>query len=87
MMREKDNLDPGEIISRRDYQEILLARMAGGDLYANEQRMKLRRADMLLDKLRIAAGEKPLYSAVRVEVKLFAFHEGAVPVPDGSLLP
>lgn len=69
MMQEKDNLDPGEIISRRDYQEILLARMAGGDLYANEQRMKLRRADMLLDKLRIAAGEKPLYSTVRVEVK------------------
>ena len=68
-MREKDNLDPGEIISRRDYQEILLAKMAGGDLYANEQRMKLRRADQLLDKLRIAAGEKPLYSAVRVEVK------------------
>lgn len=69
MMQEKDNLDPGEIISRRDYQEILLARMAGGDLYANEQRMKLRRADMLLDKLRIAAGEKPLYSTVSAEVK------------------
>ena len=69
MMQEKDNLDPGEIRSRRDYQEILLARLAGGDLYANEQRMKLRRADMLLDKLRIAAGEKPLYSAVRVEIK------------------
>lgn len=50
-----------EILSRRDYQEILLARMAGGDLYANELRLSIRRADMALDKLRIAAGEKPLY--------------------------
>lgn len=48
---------PKEILSRRDYQEILLARMAGGDLYANELRMKIRKADMALDKLR----EKPLY--------------------------
>ena len=52
---------PKEILSRRDYQEILLARMAGGDLYANELRLSIRRADMALDKLRIAAGEKPLY--------------------------
>lgn len=50
-----------EILSRRDYQEILLARMAGGDLYANELRLSIRRADMALDKLRIACGEKPLY--------------------------
>ena len=41
-----------EVLSRRDYQEILLARMAGGDLYANELRMKFRRADQLLDVLR-----------------------------------
>lgn len=54
--------EPGkETLSRRDYQEILLARMAGGDLYANELRMKIRKADMALDKLRIACGEKPLY--------------------------
>ena len=46
-----------EVLSRRDYQEILLARMAGGDLYANEQRMRIRRIDMALDKLR----EVPLY--------------------------
>ena len=52
---------PKEILSRRDYQEILLARMAGGDLYANELRLSIRRADMALDKLRIAAGDKPLY--------------------------
>lgn len=52
---------PKEILSRRDYQEILLARMAGGDLYANELRLRIRRADMALDKLRIACGEKPLY--------------------------
>lgn len=52
---------PKEILSRRDYQEILLARMAGGDLYANEIRLKIRRVDMALDKLRIACGDKPLY--------------------------
>lgn len=40
------------VLSRRDFQEILLARMAGGDLYANELRMKFRRADQLLDVLR-----------------------------------
>lgn len=46
-----------EVLSRRDYQEILLAKMAGGDLYANEQRMLIRRADIMLDRFR----EKPLY--------------------------
>ena len=50
-----------EVLSRRDYQEILLARMAGGDLYANEERMRIRRIDMALDKLRVACGEKALY--------------------------
>jgi len=60
-MRKKADI-PKEILSRRDYQEILLARMAGGDLYANELLMKIRRADMALDKLRIAFGDKPLYS-------------------------
>lgn len=48
-----------EIFSRRDYQEILLARMAGGDLYANEERMRIRKVDMSLDKLR----EIPLYAS------------------------
>lgn len=47
----------GEVLSRHDYQEILLAKMAGGDLYANETRMKLRKVDKLLDAFR----EKPLY--------------------------
>lgn len=50
-----------EVLSRRDYQEILLARMAGGDLYANEQRLRVRKVDMLFDKLRVACGEKALY--------------------------
>lgn len=50
-----------DVLSRRDYQEILLARMAGGDLYANELRMRMRRFDMSLDMLREATGEKPLY--------------------------
>ena len=59
-MRKKADI-PKEILSRRDYQEILLARMAGGDLYANELRLSIRRVDMALDKLRIACGEKPLY--------------------------
>lgn len=51
-----------EILSRRDYQEILLARMAGGDLYANEERLRIRQVDMMLDKLREACGEKMLYN-------------------------
>ena len=50
-----------EILSRRDYQEILLARMAGGDLYANEERLRIRQVDMMLDKLREACGGKVLY--------------------------
>ena len=49
-----------EVLSRRDYQEILLARMAGGDLYANEVRLKLRKVDMALDKFR----EKPIYGNI-----------------------
>ena len=58
-MEKNENAKPEnfEIVSRSDYQEILLARMAAGDLYANEVRMKLKRIDMALDALR----EKPLY--------------------------
>lgn len=59
MKRESDISE--EIFSRRDYQEILLARMAGGDLYANEERLRIKKVDMMLDRLRIACGEKPLY--------------------------
>jgi len=47
----------GEFLDRWEYQEILLARMAGGDLYANEARLKMRRVDLMLDRLR----DKPLY--------------------------
>lgn len=54
-------IDEEEVLSRRDYQEILLARMAGGDLYANELRMKIREVDMKLDRLRAACGGKTLY--------------------------
>lgn len=50
-----------KFFTRREYQEILLARMAGGDLYANEERLRLRRVDMMLDKLRVACGVKALY--------------------------
>ena len=35
--------------------------MAGGDLYANEIRLRIREIDMMLDRLRIVCGEKPLY--------------------------
>lgn len=54
-------IDEEEVLSRRDYQEILLARMAGGDLYANELRIKIREVDMKLDRLRAACGGKTLY--------------------------
>lgn len=47
----------GEILTRQEYQEILLAKMAGGDLYANETRLKIRKVDIMLDILR----DKPLY--------------------------
>ena len=46
-----------EVLTRQDYQEILLARLAGGDLYANETRLKLREVDRRLDVFR----DKPLY--------------------------
>ena len=59
-MRRNDDI-ARNVLSRRDYQEILLARMAGGDLYANETRLKIRRVDMALDRLRVACGSKPLY--------------------------
>ena len=51
-----------KFFTRREYQEILLARMAGGDLYANEERLHLRRVDMMLDRLRVACGAKALYA-------------------------
>ena len=54
-------LNESEVLSRRDYQELLLARMAGGDLYANELRMQIREVDFKLDALRIACGEKAIY--------------------------
>lgn len=60
-MNKPEENQEQEVLSRRDYQEILLARMAGGDLYANDIRLKIRKMDMALDVLRVAAGEKPLY--------------------------
>lgn len=51
------NIKKEEILSRRDFQEILLARMAGGNLYANELRMKFRKADELFDIFR----DNPIY--------------------------
>ena len=46
-----------EVISRSEYRDILLARMAAGDLYASETLSMMRKADMALDILR----EKPIY--------------------------
>ena len=64
MQRDKTLLiDESKVLSRSDYQEILLARMAGGDLYANEQRLRIRKADMMLDRLR----EKPIYNSASKE--------------------
>lgn len=54
-------IDPDKVFSRREYQEILLARMAGGDLYANEELSRIRDVDIKLDRLRVACGLKPLY--------------------------
>lgn len=46
-----------DVVSRSEYRDILLARMAGGDLYAAETLAKVRRVDMMLDILR----DKPIY--------------------------
>lgn len=51
-----------ETVSRGEYREILLARMAGGDLYANEILMKVRRIDKALDLFR----KTPLYGKRRL---------------------
>lgn len=63
MTWQKNNSVPtsDKVLTRREYQEILLARMAGGDLYANELRLRIREVDMMLDRLRKACGVKPLY--------------------------
>ena len=50
--------DKYETVSRAEYREILLARMAGGDLYAMEAYQKIKEADVLLDVFR----EKPIYN-------------------------
>lgn len=58
-MKDKTDLPyESRILSRKDYQEILLVRMAAGDLYANELRLKLRKVDIMLDRLR----DKPIYT-------------------------
>ncbi len=61
MDRNKRFIDPKTVVSRRDLQEIILAKMAGGDLYANEHLQKIREVDKKLDRLRIVCGGKPLY--------------------------
>lgn len=53
----RKNIEIKEVISRSEYREILLARMAAGDLYAAETLAMVRKADMAFDALR----EKPIY--------------------------
>lgn len=55
------NLDKIEVVSRSEYRDILLARMAAGDLYAAETLAMVRGADMALDILR----EKPIYKKTK----------------------
>lgn len=57
MIEYKEDNIPIDVISKSDLQEILLAMMAGGDLYANEIRLNFKRVDMLFDVFR----EKPIY--------------------------
>lgn len=57
MIENKEDNVPKDVISKSEFQEILLAMMAGGDLYANEIRLKFRRVDMLFDVFR----DKPIY--------------------------
>lgn len=65
MRKETPSIEPDKIFSRREYQEILLARMAGGDLYANEERLRIRQVDVLFDRVRVKCGEKPIYGPAR----------------------
>lgn len=51
-LRKKKNFPDYPIISRGEYREIILARMAGGDLYAAEKLRKIRMIDRALDSLR-----------------------------------
>lgn len=46
-----------EVVLRSEYRDILLARMAAGDLYASETLSRIRKIDMALDAIR----EKPIY--------------------------
>lgn len=56
--KKSSKLDNIEVVSRSEYRNILLARMAAGDLYAAEDLEKIRKVDKLLDKLRT----KPIYT-------------------------
>ena len=53
----KHELKPEKILSRADYRELLLARMAAGDLYAAEDLQRIRTVDMIFEKLK----KKPIY--------------------------
>ena len=55
--RNQRNFELKNVVSRSEYREIMLARMAAGDLYAAETLTKVRRIDMMFDVLR----ERPIY--------------------------
>lgn len=52
-----------EVVLRSEYRDILLARMAAGDLYASETLSIIRKIDMALDAIR----EKPIYGEKATE--------------------
>lgn len=54
----REKLDIKEVVSRAEYREILLARMAGGDMDASATLSKIRRIDKALDAMRV----KPIYT-------------------------
>lgn len=61
MRKEKPSIpEHVEEVTRMEYREILLARMAGGDLYAYEQYRKFREVDIKFDAFR----EKPIYGRI-----------------------
>lgn len=59
--RERKPMPDYPVVTRAEYKEILMARMAAGDLYAAEDLKKIRMADMSLDILR----EKPIYGKIK----------------------
>lgn len=52
----KREYDTSESVSREEYKEILLAKIAGGDLYANADYLRMREVDRFFFDRRIDVG-------------------------------